>query len=152
MNRKNIISVVKTFFRVILGGLLIIAGVLKVQDNSALFESVAYITWLPLWFKSIVIDTLPWVEILIGGLLIAHLFNKIVVPAAGLIYAVFFIFAIYGLGSGLEGDCGCFGEMDDSSWLGALLGSEFGWKMVIRNGIFVTMAGFLFWRPGKVGS
>ena len=147
MKRKTIISSTQTLFRMILGGLLVFAGVLKVQDNTALFESVAYITWLPIWFKSFVIDALPWVEIITGGLLIAHVLSKVVIPAAVLIYGIFFLFAIYGLGTGLEGDCGCFGDLDDSSLIGALLGSEFGWKMVIRNGIFTAMAGFLFWKP-----
>lgn len=133
--------------RFLLGGLLLFAGYLKVQDNTALFETVAYITWVPVGIKSLVIDTLPWIEMLVGGLLISKLFDKFVLPAAGLIYLGFFIFAIYGFGSGMEGDCGCFGDLEDSSIIGMLLGSEFGWRMVIRNGIFVAMAGFLFWKP-----
>lgn len=134
----------KITFRVILGSLLLVAGYLKVQDNSALFESIAYLTWIPLFIKSVIIDTLPWIEILVGGLLIVNVFGKIVKPAALLIYLSFFIFAIYGLGAGIEGDCGCFGDPESGSILATLLGSEFGWKMVIRNGIFLTMAAILF--------
>jgi len=44
----------------------------------------------------------------------------------------------------MEGDCGCFGDPDDATIIGTLLGSEFGWKMVIRNSIFLLMAGILF--------
>lgn len=143
MNKLSVIKWSKIGVRVILGGLLLFAGYLKVQDNTALFESVAYISWLPLLVKSTVIDLLPWVEIIVGGLLIFNVFGKIIKPAALLIYLSFFIFAIYGLGAGIEGDCGCFGDPDDASLIGALLGSEFGWKMVIRNGIFLLMAGLL---------
>ena len=139
----------KYVFRFILGSLLIFAGILKIQDNTALFESVAYITWIPISIKSLVIDLLPYVEVIVGGLFAFSLFSKIVDPIATSIYLVFFIFAIYGLGQGLEGDCGCFGELDQSSFIGMLLGSQFGWKMVIRNGIFLTMAGFLFWRSSE---
>jgi len=149
MERKKLATYTQNIFRFVLGGLLVFAGILKMQDNSALFESVAYITWIPISIKSLVIDLLPYVEVLIGSLLAFSLFPKIVDPIASIIYFIFFIFAIYGLGQGIEGDCGCFGELDESSIIGTLLGSQFGWKMVIRNGIFLLMAGFLFWKPSE---
>lgn len=144
MNAQKIISYIQSVFRIILGLLLLIAGYLKVQDNSALFETVAYITWVPTVLQSFVIDTLPWIEVLVGGFLVIGLFKKWVIPAGTLIYTGFFVFAIYGLGSGMEGDCGCFGDVEDSNILSMVLGSTFGWSMIIRNGIFVTMAGLLF--------
>jgi hypothetical protein len=144
MDRLKSLTVAKVAFRVLLGGMLLFAGYLKVQDNTALFESVAYITWIPLFLKSFIIDSLPWIEIAVGGLLIFNLFEKVVKPVAFLIYFSFFIFAIYGLGTGMEGDCGCFGDPDEATIIGSLLGSEFGWKMVIRNGIFLLMAAILF--------
>jgi uncharacterized membrane protein YphA (DoxX/SURF4 family) len=149
MKKQEIISWVQLVTRVILGALLIIAGYLKVQDNSALFESVAYIPLIPIGLKSLVIDLLPWVEILVGGLLVVNVFGNVVKPVAALIYMSFFLFAIYGLEAGIEGDCGCFGDPENGSILATLLGSEFGWKMVIRNGIFLSMAGFLFWKPAR---
>lgn len=147
MSKSNIVTYLKYLIRLILGGLLVFAGVLKMQDNSALFESVAYITWIPISMKSLIIDLLPYVEVLVGSLLALSLFTKIIDPIAAGIYFVFFIFAIWGLGQGMEGDCGCFGELGESSIIGNLLGSQFGWKMVIRNGVFLMMAGFLFWKP-----
>ena len=147
MNLKTIISYIQPVFRIVLGILLLIAGYLKIQDNSALFETVAYITWMPTILQSFLIDTLPWIEFLVGGLLISGFYKKWVIPAGALIYAGFFAFAIYGLGSGMEGDCGCFGDVDGSNILSMVLGSTFGWSMIIRNGIFVAMAGILLWRP-----
>jgi len=138
------IPLLKIVFRVLLGGMLLFAGYLKLQDNTALFESVAYISWIPLILKSVIIDTLPWIEMIVGGLLIFNVLGKIVKPAAFVIYLSFFIFAIYGLGAGIEGDCGCFGDPEKGSIIASLLGSEFGWKMVIRNGIFLMMASVLF--------
>jgi hypothetical protein len=73
----------------------------------------------------------------------------VTVPLTGLIYLTFFIYAIYGLGSGIEGDCGCFGDLDESSLIGSLLGSEIGWRMVIRNGVFLLMSLSLFWKPNS---
>src|SRR6056297_52661 len=149
MDAKKIFSQIQTLSRVILGLLLLIAGYLKVQDNTALLETVAYIAWIPTVLQSFIIDTLPWIELLVGGLMVSGLFKKWVIPAGALIYTGFFVFDIYGLGSGMEGDCGCFGDVDDSNILSMVLGSTFGWSMIIRNGIFVSMAGLLFWNPDQ---
>ena len=145
--KSKILYYIQITARVILGALLLIAGIFKLQDNSALFETIAYITWLPIGIKSFIIDVLPWIEVIVGAFLIGGLFKKVVIPAGALIYAGFFAFAIYGLGSGMEGDCGCFGETDGTNILAMMLGSTFGWPMVIRNGIFLAMAGILLWRP-----
>jgi len=136
-------------FRVILGGALIVAGYFKLVDNSALFETVAYITWLPNFLKSFAIDFLPWTEILIGGLLVSKLWDTVALPFTGLIYLTFLIFAIYGFSTGIEGDCGCFGDMEGDGFIGQLLGSSFTWTMIIRNSVFVVMTGYLFWKPGE---
>ncbi len=147
MNRRTFILLSQIFIRVLLGGLLIFAGILKIQDSTTLFESVAYITWLPNFTKSLIIDYLPWVEIIVGALLVFHLFDKWAIPFTILIYFSFFVFAVWGLSTGLEIDCGCFGELDDNSIIGALLGSEMGWKMTIRNFVFFTLGLFLYYKP-----
>jgi hypothetical protein len=147
MKKEHIIILIQYLFRFILGGLLIFAGILKVQDNTTLFESVAYIPWLTIGIKSLIIDFLPYVEIAAGSLLIFKIFDRVVLPLNALIYLSFLIFAIWGLSTGIEMDCGCFGDLDSSSLIGALLGSEMGWKMVIRNSIFMLMIGFLFLNP-----
>lgn len=152
MKKEHIIVVIQYIFRFILGGLLIFAGVLKMQDNTTLFESVAYIPWLSIGIKSMIIDTLPYVEIAAGSLLIFKIFDKIILPVNSLIYLSFLIFAIWGLSTGIEMDCGCFGDLDSSSFIGSLLGSEMGWEMVIRNSIFVLMIAFLYLNPFALSS
>jgi len=122
------------------------------QDNTTLFESVAYIPWLSIGIKSMIIDTLPYVEIAAGSLLIFKIFDKIILPVNSLIYLSFLIFAIWGLSTGIEMDCGCFGDLDSSSFIGSLLGSEMGWEMVIRNSIFVLMIAFLYLNPFALSS
>lgn len=152
MKKEHIIVVIQYIFRFILGGLLIFAGVLKMQDNTTLFESVAYIPWLSIGIKSMIIDTLPYVEIAAGSLLIFKIFDKVILPVNSLIYLSFLIFAIWGLSTGIEMDCGCFGDLDSSSFIGSLLGSEMGWEMVIRNSIFVLMIAFLYLNPFAISS
>lgn len=147
MSKQQILFYLRMICRVILGGLLVFAGILKMLDNTALFETVAYITWIPIVLKSLLVDLLPYIEIVTGALLISTYFDKLTIPLTAFIYLGFFIFAIYGLSTGVEGDCGCFGDLDESSFIGAILGSTFGWSMVIRNGVFLMMVGFLFWKP-----
>lgn len=152
MNSSKMLTYTQYLFRIVLAGLLIVAGYLKIQDNSALFETVAYLTWLPMWIKSLLIDLLPYVEVIVGGLLLSTMLDKVAIPAATLIYLSFFIFAIYGFSTGIEGDCGCFGDLGDGSLLNSVLGSTFGWQMVIRNGVFVAMSGILFMQFGNHSS
>ncbi len=149
MDKQKSITYLRGFLRILLGGMLIFAGILKIQDNTTLFESVAYVHWIPVWAKSMIINYLPYIEIAVGSLLLIPFFDKLAVPANFLIYLSFFIFAVWGLGTGMEFDCGCFGDLDSSSFVGQLLGSEIGWKMTIRNGIFTAMSLFLFWKPAQ---
>lgn len=140
VKKQVVISSVQWVFRVVLAGVLVFAGVLKLLDNSALLETVAYLPWLPVWLKWRMVEFLPWIEILVAVLLVIRIKEKWVLSIVGLIFTGFFLFAIYGFATGMEGDCGCFGEFGDSS---------FGWGMILRNAAFVGMAGFLFYKPAK---
>lgn len=137
MNLQLSINWIQHLFRFILAAVLIFAGVLKLIDNTALFETVTYITWLPVWFKSILISTLPWAEIILAVLLLLKWQFQYIASFVLLIFAGFLGFSIYGFAIGLEGDCGCFGDLAESS---------FGWSMIIRNAAFTVMTGFLFYK------
>ncbi len=139
MNNNRFVNIAQWASRIILAAVLLLAGVLKLQDNTLLFESVAYITWLPVWLKFWIIDLLPWAEIVLALLLLVRWKETFVLPVVSLVFIGFLGYAIYGTATGLEGDCGCFGELMDST---------FGAGMIIRNAVFVGMAGFLFWSPG----
>lgn len=140
--KRAVITYTQWASRIILAGVLILAGVMKLQDSSALVETVAYITWLPVWLKWRVVEFLPWVEIVVAVLLVIRIKEKWVLPVVALIFTGFLIFAVYGFATGMEGDCGCFGEFGDSS---------FGWGMIFRNAVFAGMAGFLFYHPVSSG-
>lgn len=138
MINSKFINIAQWVSRIVLAAVLLLAGILKLQDNTLLFESVAYITWLPVWLKLWIVDLLPWIEILLAVLLLIRWQEKIVLPVVEMVFIGFLGYAIHGTATGMEGDCGCFGE---------LLGSTFGPDMIIRNAVFVVMAGFLFWKP-----
>jgi uncharacterized membrane protein YphA (DoxX/SURF4 family) len=126
--------------RVILGGVFIFAGTLKIIDDSLLRDSVGIIVWLPLQLKILIIDLLPWAEVVMGSLVILasvpkwHPFLRLADIPTALLYLVFLIYAIVGWATGQEGDCGCFGSG---------IGSSFGWIMTLRNTLFVLGASIL---------
>jgi len=126
--------------RIVIASVLVFAGVMKLMDNTALFETVTYITWLPVWLKSFIISYMPWAEIFLAMLLLLYRQSYLITSLVFLIFFGFLGFAAYGYATGMEGDCGCFGELADSS---------FGWGMILRNGFFVILAGFLFYKPDK---
>jgi uncharacterized membrane protein YphA (DoxX/SURF4 family) len=94
-----------------LGVLLIVAGVLKAHDGpAATATSIAGYRILPPAIVAPLGVALPYVEILLGGYLVAGLFAR---AAAWVATAQFAIFAV-AVGSlvvrNIPADCGCFGS------------------------------------------
>jgi uncharacterized membrane protein YphA (DoxX/SURF4 family) len=95
--------------RLILGGVLLIAGALKIGSLQKSAMSVRSYELLPVPIANFLGYTLPWIEIGIGLLLITGALVRI----SGLIGAITmlaFIIAIsWAWAKGLSIDCGCFG-------------------------------------------
>lgn len=98
--------------RLILGGVLLVAGAIKVVDFPASVLAVRAYKLLP--YEPIDLNTvfgygLPVVEVLVGVLLILGLFTRACGAIGGLLMAMF----IFGISSawarGMSLDCGCFG-------------------------------------------
>lgn len=96
--------------RLLLGGVFLWAGVVKALDPLSFARSVAGYQLLPQLGNLLVAAALPWVEIVVGTLLVA---GRLVRPAA-LVAAwlnLLFMAAIVSvLARGLNVDCGCFGH------------------------------------------
>jgi len=97
--------------RLALGGLLLVAGALKAHDGPAATAStIAGYRVLPPAVVAPLGVALPYVEILLGGYLVAGLFTRV---SARIASAQFVIFAL-AVGSlvvrGIPADCGCFGS------------------------------------------
>lgn len=103
-----------------LGMLFIVAGIGKLAYSSNSFTVAPFLETLPgfAWFYSI----LPYVEIVIGLLLVAGLLVKYAAISAGIMVAVFTASSIYlvGIGQGSE-LCGCFGMAGNLNFKGALI-------------------------------
>ncbi len=120
--------------RIILGAFFVYAGALKVSDAPAFAGQVAAYQILPYQWNYFAAATLPWIEIICGGLLIV---NQKVRPAS-LVIGVLTLAFMIALGSviirGLDIDCGCFGPQIQSTPQQALL----------RNVLILALAHFVF--------
>lgn len=98
------------FLRIALGAVLLYAAYSKLRHPWLLFAmSVDSYRILPSWAVFSVARTLPWLEFLLGVLLVAGWFIRYSAPAVSLLLGVFCVamFSAYTSGSGI--DCGCFG-------------------------------------------
>jgi len=112
--------------RLILGGVLLIAGALKIGSLQKSAMSVRSYELLPVPIANFLGYTLPWIEIGVGLLLITGALVRI----SGLIGAITmlaFIIAIsWAWTRGLSIDCGCFGgggaiDPEDTKYLSEII-------------------------------
>lgn len=96
--------------RIILGGVIFAAGVLKVGDLEGSARTVRRYQILPYDLAGFVGYALPWIEVALGLLLIIGLFTRVTGALGALMMAVY-IGAIASLWARhMSLDCGCFGN------------------------------------------
>lgn len=116
-------SFVSLLSRLVLGGVFLVAGVLKALNPGGLASSIrSYELGLPEWFVTLSAHGLPYLEILLGLYLVAGLFTKISAWVTSGLVLLFTCALLQGALRGLEIDCGCFGPSAGASnlWLDAL--------------------------------
>ncbi|AXH97838.1 DoxX family membrane protein [Ornithinimicrobium avium] len=128
--------------RLVLGGVLLAAGWLKVTDVTSSVQSVVAYELFSYEVSRIVGTMLPVVEIAVGLLLITGLLTR----ASAVVGAALMIVFIAGIASawarGLSIDCGCFGtggpiDPEDTRYLSEIL----------RDLGLLALAGWLVVRP-----
>ena len=102
-------SLITLLARLILGGVLIVAGGLKAFIPAEAASAVAAYKILPTQMAHIVGYALPWLEIAIGLLLIIGISIRMSAIVAGGIMVIFIAAIISVWSRGLLIDCGCFG-------------------------------------------
>jgi len=131
-----------TAARLLLGGVLIATGAVKVGDLEESVWAVRAYDLLPVGLAEVVGRALPLVEIGVGMLLVAGLLTRWAAVVAGLLMLGFTIGIASAWARGLAIDCGCFGgggpiDPDEVSYLPDLL----------RDGALFALAALLAWRP-----
>ena len=103
--------------RLLLGGVLLVAGGLKVTKPTDSANAVAAYKLLPTNLAHLLGYALPWLEVAIALLLIIGIMVRPAAIAGGLIMVVFIGAIASAWARGLIIDCGCFGgggELDPS--------------------------------------
>lgn len=128
--------------RLVLGGTLLIAGVLKVSHPYTSTAAVRAYRLLPNSLANLIGYILPWVEIGLALSLILGLGVRFSAAFAGVLMTAFII----GVGSawarGLTIDCGCFGGGGQVA-----AGATKYWQEIARDLGLTLITGFLVWQP-----
>jgi uncharacterized membrane protein YphA (DoxX/SURF4 family) len=130
--------------RLVLGGIFLVAGALKVPDPAAAVRAVRAYRLLPEPVVAPVAFGLPVLEIAVGVALLLGVFLRSAAIAAAVLLVVFLV----GVGSawarGLQIDCGCFGNGGQVAAGDTAYPSE-----VLRDIALLALALALAWRPAS---
>jgi len=110
--RETVFSWVSLLARLILGGSLLVAGLLKIGDLPQSVKAVeAYgLNFLPDGLITVIGYAMPAVEILLGAVIIAGLFTRWTALLGGLLMLAFIVLLAQGWIRQIPlKDCGCFG-------------------------------------------
>ena len=109
MTRERGLDLVGTLLRLVLGGVILVAGALKVTNLGQSALAVRAYQLLPYDLAGYVGYALPIIEIVIGLLLVLGLFTRISALLGALLMLAFVIGIASAWARGLSIDCGCFG-------------------------------------------
>lgn len=96
--------------RLVIGGVFVYAGALKLGNPQAFADSIASFQLLPAQLINIVALTLPIFEVLCGLLLVIGWQKRAMAFGFLVLTAMFAVFLAQGIARGLQVDCGCFGS------------------------------------------
>ena len=135
-SKSRILSAAVLVLRVILAGVFIYAGYVKVREPWQLFAAgIAGYDLVPMSTVEFLAKTFPWFEIALGiGLLIGR---RLLPPASvltALLLAFFNVMLWRAFMQGKEIECGCFGP-----------GEELTWKTLLRDGSMLAGALLVVW-------
>jgi uncharacterized membrane protein YphA (DoxX/SURF4 family) len=138
-SRSSVPRIAEIVIRIVLGAIFVYAAYIKLKDPWALFAmNIESYKVLPLWGVQLVARGLPWLEMVIGLLLIAGIFRQIATVITSLLLLLFFSLMVRAFVTGQEINCGCFGP-----------GEAISWKTLLRDGsmlagaLFITAMSFM---------
>jgi len=139
-------DIVGTVARLGLAAVFLVSGVLKAIDADATYVAVRAYDVLPKAGVTLVAGILPWLEIVLGLLLLAGLATRVVAVASAGLLVVFIAGVVQAWARGLSIDCGCFGGGGAVDPGQTTYGLE-----LLRDAGFLLMAAWLIVRPRTLG-
>ncbi|GAA1514889.1 DoxX family membrane protein [Sphaerisporangium rubeum] len=144
---RDAVPWVTTAARLVVAGVLIVAGWLKIGTPALSVQAVKAYELLPEQVATAVGYGLPIVEIVVGVLLVIGLLTR----AAGAVSALLMLAFVVGIASawarGLRIDCGCFGG---GGQLGAGQEPGYLWELLRDAGLFLLGGWVMWFGPGRL--
>jgi uncharacterized membrane protein YphA (DoxX/SURF4 family) len=135
--------VVRLLARLVVGGVWVVAGVLKLPDPGESVRAVRAYQLLPESVVPTVGHTLPVLEIVVGLSLLLGLLTRVTETVSVLMLAAFVAGIASAWARGLSIDCGCFGGGAAPS---ANAAAQYPWD-IARDVCLLLLSGWLAWRP-----
>ena len=146
MGSARVRDVVGTVARLGLAAVFLVSGVLKAVDPDATYVAVRAYDVLPKAGVTLVAGILPWLEIVLGLLLLVGLATRVVAVASAGLLVVFIAGVTQAWARGRSIDCGCFGGGGAVDPGQTTYGLE-----LLRDAGFLLMAAWLIVRPRTLG-
>ena len=145
--RERSLDVVGLLARLFLGAVLVVAGLLKVGHPLTSQRAVQAYDLLPLGLAGVVGLALPFLEIVLGVLLVLGLFTRPVAVVSTLLMVAFVVGIAQAWARGLTIDCGCFGGGGQVGANDTAYPQE-----IARDASFAAAGVWLAWRPASLAS
>jgi len=111
-NEWTQVGTVVLILRVVLGGLLLVAGALKVGHPADLAAGIAVFRLFPPAVVGPLALALPYVELLLGAYLLAGLFTRVAACVAAVQFLCYAAAIASAVVRHIPANCGCFGPND----------------------------------------
>ena len=123
-------------FRLILGGVFIWAGIIKITNPLGFAQDIANYQIFPQSLSFFLALFLPWIEVICGVFVITGLFLRSSSAFLSCILAGFLVLIIVTLIRGINVECGCFGG----------LGRQVDYKLLLTDSalLFFSLNIFLY--------
>ena len=128
--------------RLILGGVFIYASMDKIIHPAAFAEAVFNYQILPSQLINLTALILPWLELIMGVMLLSGIWTSGAVLGVNLLMITFLGALIFNAARGMNISCGCFSTETTSSGLS--------WWVVLRDVFFFSLSGYLLFVTNQV--
>ena len=128
--------------RLLVGGVWLVAGLLKLPDLASSVRAVRAYQLLPEAVVPAVGYALPILEVVVGLMLLVGLMVRGAAVVSGVLFVAFIVGISAAWARGLQIDCGCFG----GGGYNANATEEYPWEIARDLGLLLASA-WLVWRP-----